>query len=201
MGIPAKDRDPMVFDGSTSVVAEGKVRLARAKGAELPPGCIVDANGGPSQTPDDFYAGGALLPLGGEVAGHKGYGLALASALIGGLGMVGDPTPTLAGASVSQATSDAIGRIAGVFVAIVDPAAFGETELYSTMVADTLAAAKRVAPAAGRTEVLIPGEIEARTRVQRERDGIVLPEATWNDLAKAADRFSMKMPPAVEIEV
>ncbi|HEY8741602.1 MAG TPA: Ldh family oxidoreductase, partial [Chloroflexota bacterium] len=191
IGVPALEHLPVVFDGSTSAIAEGKVRVARAKGAQLPPGCIVDAEGNPSTDPADFYAGGALVPLGGEVAGHKGYGLSLASALLSGLAMIDDSEPTLIGASSVQDETDTRGRMAGVFLTVIDPALFGNSASYSKMVDETLAAAKRVPPAAGTSEILIPGEPEARSRDQRGRSGITLPEATWNDLLAVAERYGV----------
>jgi LDH2 family malate/lactate/ureidoglycolate dehydrogenase len=194
IGIPALDRPPMMFDGSTSTVAEGKVRVARAKGAALPSGCIVDREGRPATDPNDFYAGGALTPLGGEVAGHKGYGLAFASVLLGALAMIDDPTPTLIGASVVQETPDKRGILAGVFLTVVDPAFFGDAGHYRAMVGEMLAAAKRMPPAAGTAEVLVPGEPEVRMREQRSREGISLPEATWQDLAKVGERFRVPLP-------
>ena len=63
----------MLLDFATTVVAEGKIQVARAKGADLPPGCILDKDGKPDGQPDDFYDGGVLLPFGG----HKGYALAM----------------------------------------------------------------------------------------------------------------------------
>ena len=194
VAVPAQGRPPMVFDGSTSTIAEGKVRFARAKGASLPPDCIIDRDGRPSTDPADFYAGGALVPLGGRVAGHKGYGLAMASALIGALGMIDDPQPTLIGASVLEEDRDARGIAAGVFVMVINPAWFGDAEHYRAMVSENLAAAKRVPPAEGVAEVLVPGEPEVRTRAQREREGIALPEANWEDLARLADRFDVSLP-------
>ncbi len=194
IGVPAEGRAPMVFDGSTSTVAEGKVRLAHAKGEALPLGCIMDREGRPSTNPADFYAGGALVPLGGEVAGHKGYGLAMASALISGLAMIGDPNPSLIGASVLQEVNDPRGRVAGVFVMAINPAAFGSAGDYRALVAENLAAAKRVRPAEGRAEVLIPGEPEAQMRQRREREGIPLPAATWEDLHRVAERYGVPMP-------
>jgi uncharacterized oxidoreductase len=35
----------------------------------------------------------------------------------------------------------------------------------------------------GEDRVLVPGEIEAATRLERTRDGIPLADATWQDLA------------------
>src|SRR5437588_10847997 len=97
IGVPAAGRPPLIFDAATSTVAEGKVRLARARGVQVPAGTVRDAAGRPSLDPDDLYEGGSLTVLGGEVAGHKGHGLSLASALVGGLAMIGDPEPTPAG--------------------------------------------------------------------------------------------------------
>ncbi|HYM13493.1 MAG TPA: Ldh family oxidoreductase [Bryobacterales bacterium] len=196
IGIPTGGALPMMYDGSTSAVAEGKVRVARAKKVPLPSDCIVGPDLQPATDPEAFYAGGALAPLGGRVAGHKGSGLALASALLGSLGTIDDPDPTLIGASVRETSADPRGRAAGVFLAAVDPAFFGDAAHYRAMVEETLAAAKRVPAAEGVAEVLVPGEPEIRSREQRSRDGIPIPEATWQDLAGVAQRFGLEMPEA-----
>src|SRR5262249_40756427 len=154
------------FDGSTSTIAEGKVRVARAKGARLPEDCIIDSEGNPSVNPEDFYAGGALVPLGGRVAGHKGFGLAITSALLSALSMISDPEPTFIGASTVANVSDQRGRIAGVFVIVIDPGAFGDAAQYAALTAETAAAAKRMPPAKN-SQILLPGEIEVRTREKR----------------------------------
>ncbi|MFO7917606.1 MAG: Ldh family oxidoreductase [Anaerolineae bacterium] len=194
MGVPAREQSPMVYDGSSATVAEGKVRFARAKGAPLPPGCIQDSEGKPTTDPEDFYDGGALLPLGGEVAGHKGYGLAMASALIGGLSMIGDEDHTLIGASVVEEVDDTSDQIAGVFLMVIDPAFFGDAEHYRAMVDETLTAAKNVEPAEGFDEVLIPGEPEVNTRRGRSQKGIAIPDATWEDFEALAERFGLSLP-------
>lgn len=194
MGVPAQGRPPMIYDGSSATVAEGKVRFARAKGAPLPPGCIQDSEGKPTTNPEDFYDGGALLPLGGEVAGHKGYGLAMASALIGGLGMIDDEDHTLIGASVVEEVDDTRDQIAGVFLMVIDPGFFGNAEHYRTMIDETLTAAEEVEPAEGFDEVLIPGEPEVNTRRARRKAGIAIPDATWEDFEELAERFDLSLP-------
>ncbi len=199
IGAPSSDGVlPMIFDGSTSAVAEGKVRVARAKGVQLPPDCIIGPEGEPTTDPERYYAGGALLPLGGKIAGHKGYGLAMASALIGALAIIDDPSPTMVGAPIRD--PDPRGRLAGVFVIVIDPAAFGDAAHYRAMVAEHLSAAKRVPPADGVAEVLTPGEIEHRTRLERSRDGIPLPEATCRELEEIAVRFGLRMPAMTKIK-
>lgn len=66
---------PLIIDFATAAVAEGKLRIERAAGHRVPLGLIQDAQGRPSTDPEDFYAGGALLPFGA----HKGFGLAFSS--------------------------------------------------------------------------------------------------------------------------
>ena len=194
IAVPVQDCPPIMFDGSTSMIAEGKVRVARAKGVPLPPGCIIDKDGQPSTNAEDFYAGGALLPLGGEVAAHKGFGLCLTSALLGGLAMIDDPNPTMIGASFTPDATESRGRIAGVFLVAINPGWFGDGAHYRAMVRETVDAARRVPPAGGFTEILMPGEPEVRTRARREREGISLPDATWQDLVKAGARFGIPLP-------
>ena len=67
LGIPVDSQPPVIADFATTVVAEGKLQVARAKGEPLPPGYIVDAQGNPSTNVHDFYDGGMLLPMGGHI--------------------------------------------------------------------------------------------------------------------------------------
>lgn len=178
-GVPGH-ADRLAFEASASTISAGEVLLARAKGEELPADCLYDRFGRPSTDPGDLALGGGLVPLGGEVAGHKGVGLAFASALFGGLAADGE-------ASAGSA-------LGGVFVAAIDPAAFGDAETYRERVAATLTSARSLRPGGGRSEVLLPGDAEARTRQERDRAGVRLPEVTWADLAALAERLSVPLP-------
>jgi len=193
--MPTRPASAMVYDGATSVLAEGKVRVARAGGRRLPSECIVDRAGRPTGDPEALYAGGALLPLGAPAAGHKGSGLAMASALIGALGMIDDPDPTAVGAAPSPDATDTRGRLGGLFVQAIDPGCFGDAGHYRAMVEEHLAAARRLAPATESGEILLPGEPEVRSRERRGREGIPLAAATWTELGKLAARFGVPLPP------
>jgi uncharacterized oxidoreductase len=195
ISVPAEGRPPMVFDGSSSAVAEGKVRLARSKGLALPEGAIVDADGRATTNPEDFYRGGGLLPVGGSVAGHKGYGLAMASMLLGALAMIDDPNPLLWSSSEVE-LQDRHGRAGGVFLVIIDPQRFGDPTHYRALVAEVMAAAKRAPCAPGVDEILIPGEPEVKMREQRAREGVPIPDATWKELCVLAERFAVPLPQA-----
>src|SRR5258708_23813627 len=80
-GIPTR-ADPIILDMATSASSEGKVRIKRRRGQQIPPGCAVDAEGSSITDPAAFYGppAGALLAAGG----HKGYGLAIVGDVLAG---------------------------------------------------------------------------------------------------------------------
>lgn len=190
IGVPAHGRTPFVMDFATTTVAEGKVRVARAMGAHLSPGIILDPDGEPATDPEQLYAGGTLTPLGGRLAGHKGYGLSMASALVGALAMVGDDDPTPAG----NRSGDETGWIAGVFTLAIDPEWFGGRDAYEGLVRPVLDFADAAEPGPGAERVLVPGEPEAISRERRLKEGITIAEATWAALAESSASLDVPMP-------
>lgn len=179
IGLPAGQRPPMIVDFATTVVAEGKVQVARAKGVDLPPGAILDKHGQPSLNPNDLYDGGTMLTFGG----HKGFGLALVAAVL------------------SQAVTGELplpGKPAGLgfYVWAVDAGAFTPTADYATRVDWMIDQVKAVPPAAGFKEVLVPGEPERSERLQRGAAGVPVAEATWEAIQQTAQELgvSAKMP-------
>jgi uncharacterized oxidoreductase len=193
VGIPASGRPPMIMDFATSAIAEGKARVARAKGVMVPPGTIRDAAGAPATDPEALYRGGSLVGLGGEVAGHKGQGLAIAAALLGGLAMIGDDDPSPAGAMTAGAASSDP-WIAGVLAMALDPACFGDPAVHRDLAGRVLDALSGLEPAAGHDRVMAPGEPEARSRAARTRTGIPIPGATWAELSDLARRSGVDLP-------
>lgn len=192
IGVPGRQQ-PLVFDASMASVAVGRVHLARAAGTRVPDGCLIDAAGEASTDPEAYYSGGAVLPMGGAHAGHKAYGLALASALLGALCMIGDRDPTLAGAPVAEG-APAKGRAAGAIVVAIDPDAFGGIDEYRALVSDCLDAARAVAPLPGVEGVAVPGDHSRAHRARAAREGVRLPAGVCDALAALGDRFGVPMP-------
>ena len=186
--------DPVLVDFATTVIPEGKVRVARDSNKPVPEGCILDANGVPTTRAQDFYDGGMLLPLGGATAGHKGYGLAFASALLGALGSIGQSEPNLVGALPPPGGFDECA--AGALLILIDPGAFGDPDAYRQNVTRVSRAARRVRPAPGTDAVLIPGDPESRAAENRKLNGISLPRTTWESLAEIASATGVVMPQA-----
>ena len=172
----AGENAPLFSDFATSGVAEGKLRVARAKGERVEPGLIVDSQGRPSQEPADFYNGGALLPFGG----HKGYGLSVMVELLGGVlsGMAASVQPEYKAAN-------------GTLFLALNIAAFMPVEQFTQQVENFCARVKATPPADGFSEVLLPGDPERRTRAQRLVEGISLPEQTWREIQALARELNV----------
>jgi uncharacterized oxidoreductase len=81
-GIPLRGREPMILDFATSVIAQGKTRVAHNKGERVPPDHLIDDHGRPTQDPrySVIEPFGAILTFGA----HKGYGMAVLCELLGG---------------------------------------------------------------------------------------------------------------------
>jgi uncharacterized oxidoreductase len=171
IGVPVAGRDPVVLDVTTSMVAEGKLMVALNKGEEVPEGWIIDKRGAPTTEPKDFYAGGALLTVGG----HKGSGLSIVTDLLAGAvstGKSSDPDETILHnnmLSIYIATrvydpDDGVAREARRFVDFVTASP----------------------PAKPGEPVLAPGDVERRNRAARLSTGVPLDDKTYADLVSAA---------------
>ena len=164
-------REPLSFDIATAAIAEGKLRVARAKGERIRPGLILDAAGHPSEDPEDFYAGGTLLPFGG----HKGYGFSVLAQVLGRALAGLDPTAVATHRGVN-----------GPLVLALDVAPFVPPERFVDAVEAQCEEIKASPPADGVAAVLLPGEPELLTREHRLAEGIPVAERTWAELQALA---------------
>ena len=174
--------DPIVLDCTTSVTAEGKVRVARFAGKELPPGQILDREGRPSTRPDDLYDGGSMLPLGADM-GHKGYGLSVIVDLVGA---------TLAGGRAGAPRDRRAGFSNNFTLWAADPDALGGRAAMEELQQEYFALLKSSDCKPGVAEILLPGEPELRTAEVRRRDGLPLDEGTVSQLDELATRLGLQ---------
>lgn len=173
------EQAPVLFDGSTSVVAGNKVRVQQDKRQPTPPGWIIDRDGQPTTNPEDFFNGGALLPLGG----HKGYALGVMVELLGGI---------LSGTSASflpdfQWTN-------GVLIMAIRPDAFMPLDDYLAQVERACVALKATPSSDPARPVLLPGEPEQIARRERMANGIPMPEAAWDAMQSLAASLGIEHP-------
>ncbi len=173
VGIPVDGGPNIIFDISTSSVAEGKLKVAYNKGVTVPDGCIIDPEGNPTNDPAVFYGlpRGAILPFGG----HKGYGLGIVAEILAG---------ALTGGGCSKPGIDRLEQ--GMLAMLLDPKAFQVEQFFGPEVRqyiDWVKSSDKVSPDA---DILMPGEIEHRNRQQRMAEGIDLDDTTWKQLTDAA---------------
>jgi LDH2 family malate/lactate/ureidoglycolate dehydrogenase len=184
IGVPAKTHRPLLLDMATSVAAGGKVMLARDKGIPMPLGWAIDKHGNPTTDP---AAVGALLPTGG----YKGSGLAIMFESLSGI-MVGNPLlgPVLSGGPRPNAQNSV--------VAAIDISVFTDVERYKADVDTLIEGLKALPTADGFGEVMVPGEPEDRTYVERRRKGIPLPGGTVSNLRAVAAELGVELPPELQ---
>ncbi len=174
IGVPTGDDTPFIVDYATSVIAEGKIQVARSKDTELPEGCILDKHGAPSVRPADFYDGGSLLAFGR----HKGYALAMFTCLLGGL----------AGTFNTET-----GEMGGIFMQAIDVNVFTPVAKYQEGVRAFLDTIKATPPATGFDEVLAPGDFESRYRAERLKNGVEIPDTINDQLQECAEKLSVSI--------
>ena len=175
-GIPLRGRPPMILDFATSMIAQGKTRVAHNKGESVPDGCLIDDAGQPTRDPrySVIEPLGAILTFGG----HKGYGMAVLCELLGGA--------LAAGMTHHSADADKKRILNGMLTVLIDPAALGDRDAFE---AQSLAFVDWVlaSPAReGEAPARLPGDPERESRALRLAQGVPVDATTWDQILVAA---------------
>ena len=180
---PRRDKDPILVDMTTSVVAEGKIRLAINQGVKVPKGWLIDGHGEPTTEPNDFKDDppGAILPLGGD-AGHKGYGLSIMVELLGG---------ALSGQGCAAGEREMNSN--GVLINAYHIEHFTDMETFYDEVEGLVRHVKSSRLAPGFNEILAPGEPEFRTAERRAAEGIEVDDRSWQMACEIGAEFGVDL--------
>jgi uncharacterized oxidoreductase len=160
------------------MAAEGKLRVKRNRREPAPPGWFLDARGQPSTDPEAFYGDppGSILPVGE----HKGYGLALAVEILGGI------------LSGTGAAGPGPGLFAnGTLILCLDVQRFLPRADFARQVEALFGWARSAPLAAGAREILVPGEPEARLEALRRTEGIPVDAETWRQIRSVAETLGI----------
>jgi hydroxycarboxylate dehydrogenase B len=185
--VPLRGREPFILDFATSVIAQGKTRVAHNKGQPVPPEHLIDDSGLP--TTDPRYS--VVPPFGAILAfgAHKGYGLAVLSELLGGA--------LAAGLALHGVATGPKRVLNGMLTVLIDPAALGDVAAFEAeavaFVDSVLASPAR----AGFDRVRLAGEPERESRAQRLAHGLPVDITTWQHILAAALRLGVD-PQAVQ---
>ena len=177
-GVPGVGEMNTVLDFSTAVIAAGRVVHAAMKGETIQPGALIDKDGNPSIDPNDLQAGGALLPFGE----HKGSGLAVLIDVAAG---------ALSG--VLPAAIENTGHGNGTVIIAMDISNYVEVNIFKG-IAQAFSVALHSTRASDGPEVLMPGEIEFRTKAMREKAGIHVSPGVQENIKSVAREIGVEIP-------
>lgn len=184
IAVPAARHHPLVLDMATSIVAGGKLEVAKDKRVPLGEGWALDSTGQPTLDP---HLASILMPAGGP----KGSGLALMFQCLTSQ-MANNPlvVPALQGQGK--------GHNQNSIVAAIDIGLFTDLASYQAGIDELIDSLKALPKAEGVNDILMPGEPEFRTLEERTAHGIPLPPGTVDRLREAAARFKLPLPAGIE---
>ena len=181
LAAPAGKYPPMVLDIANTAVARGKIYLAKQKGLPIPLGWAINAFGEPTTDPEEAIDG-VILPL----AGPKGYAIAMMMDVLSGV-----LTGSNFGSAVSGPYQADRRSGCGHLMIALNIDAFQPLEIFNRQMDRLIEQIKAVPTASGFSEILYPGEPEARNEKRNCEQGLVLPEDTLADLRKVAERTGL----------
>ncbi|MBT4629693.1 MAG: lactate dehydrogenase [Deltaproteobacteria bacterium] len=194
-----KKQPPILLDMATSRIALGKARIALNKNEALKDGLVIDHKGKPSNDPEvmagylfperpDIPPLGALTPLGE----YKGFGLALFCELLGGL---------LSGGGTIQPEHQRKNSIINnMFTLVIDPARLVDVPWMQHEVEAIVAHAKASPPTNPEEPVMIPGDPERNSIKERQFQGILIDDATWEQILDAGESLGLSREEMLNLE-
>ena len=192
IAMPAQPVD-FLFDASTTVVTRGKLEVYNKKGAALPHGWALNAQGKDSTDSADVLKnilakkGGGILPLGGSselTGGHKGYGYGMISEIFSSVLSLGR-------------TSNHIGDD-GMFgtchgCMVIDPDLFGTREEIKQKMSAFLQEIRDLPKAEGAARIYTHGEKEVEAVARLMKEGIPVNDNTVLEMADCCQYLGIDM--------
>lgn len=178
--VPGADGRPAaMLDMATTTIAGGKARVAFNKGVDVPEGCLIDADGKPTNDPSGLIRDhvGALMSFGK----HKGSGLAIMAEIM---------TTAIAGGKRGDEPGEG-GTMNSMLATIIDVSRLGGVERVATQVDATRKHIVSARRAPGFDEILLPGDPERRYTAERLANGITVDDTTWRDVRAAAGKVGI----------
>lgn len=184
IAFPGYNNPPIVIDLATSVVALGKVEIARRQGKSIPEGWLVNEQGQDTTNPSDMFKG-SLLPLGStrEMGGHKGYCLSSMVDILCGVLSGANWGPFVPQFAMYETPPEhSVGKGIGHFFGVMEIDGFDEVEAFKKRIDQWIEEFRKTPPINGQEAVLIPGDPEHKAEKDRTRNGIPVIQAVIDDL-------------------
>jgi ureidoglycolate dehydrogenase (NAD+) len=174
---PLRDEGPLCLDMATSVISWNKVRVRQVSGMQLQPDWAYDGDGVATTDP---AAAKSLSPTGG----YKGFGLGMMVEILCGLiagGPIGTELLPMYAAPIEAR------RSISHFLMAIDVGRFVDLGSFRSRlqaIVDQIRSMPAIADS-----VMVPGDPEKRTFVERTTAGIPVPQAVFDSLCEISDDF------------
>ena len=193
-GFPAGKYPPVIIDMATSAAANGKLEIAQRSGKTVPEGWIQAKDGSYTTDPFALKSGGGLLPLGSdrEHGSHKGFGLAAAVDILSGVlsgANYGPWVPPFV--AFLEPPTDPVGTGIGHFVGAMRIDGFRPAQDFKDHMDNWISRFKSASRVNEDQKVIIPGEPEFESEIDRRAHGIPLVDAVVNDLNEVAKKLNV----------
>ncbi len=168
---------PWLLDMATTTVAANRIFKEVVNGRDtIPAGWALDKEGVPT-TSSAAAVKGLLMPLGGYKGSGLGMMVEILCAVLAGSAMANE----VGGIRVAGKPS----RTSQMFLAI-DIARFMPVQEFTARLEKLVGMIKNTPVAAGYSEILVAGDPEWRTEVERRSNGIPVEEGNWKELCETA---------------
>lgn len=171
---------PIMFDMACSETSWGKCQNYVRANQEIPDGWGVDETGAVTHDPLRLLTKGALLPFGGI----KGYCITVMVEMMAIL--LADSGYGSACGTASYTTDHPYPESLGHTFIVIDPDKFCGMQAYRKSIDGYIDNLKQAPKADGITEIIVPGEIEAKAIVERRAKGMDVHAAIAADLVQVA---------------
>jgi len=188
VAVPAGKKPPFVLDMATSVVAGGKLEIARREGASIPEGWAIDKEGKPMTDPTRVRGEGGLLPLGGTptLGSYKGFGLGVLVDILSGV---------LSGSSASilqEGTPETRGNDGAHFFGALRIDSFLPVENFKKSMDEMIEAFEALPKLPGVKKIYVAGGYEAEIEKDRKANGIPLHPSVVASLQELAKELGIE---------
>lgn len=171
--IPAQRYPTVVLDMAQSVVAAGKLDIAKTTHSMIPDTWALDRAGKPTTDPNEFYT---LQPIGG----YKGYGLSVILTLLCAV----LPDVPYGHDLVDLMSDSAQPQNGGQLFQVINVGKLMDAEAFRQRVDAAIDCIKGSEKQEGVMEILMPGEPEARNFARQSAEGIRYPAELIAKLAE-----------------
>ncbi len=182
IGAPCGKKSDIILDMATSVVARGKIVMARKTHAEIPEDWALDPEGKPTTDPEKAYWG-TVQPFGK----YKGYGLTFMNAIVSAI---------MNNSSFGEDIIDLYEepekiQNSGHLFQVIDINAIDDLNAFKERMDAAVDYLKNGKKATGVKEIFVPGEIEADNKKKAEAEGIVYPIEVLQENNALAKKYGL----------